>query len=348
MAHAEISRRALLAGGAAVAGATLLPPLASAQGGRVVAPVYPGPWEEAYRAVVLPAAKKNAGIDTVLTPLLALDQIAKVRASRSTPPFDIFLLDPGPAAVAIEDGLIDKLDPSKLKNLGNLPKAFYDDWGVAVAAQIVGIAYNPKKVERPKGWKDLFEPKYYGKVGISGFGTTFGTSSLIEISKLYGGSLTNVDPAFEQLKKWLPHVAVIAQNPVAVNTLFQQGQMDVTYTNFQTVSTLKARGVDIEFVKPETGPITFYTTIHVVKNAPNKDNAYKYIDTILSTDVQAALQKPPHSLLSVNKNVPLQPDMPRDLVKSHDELASFVHHDWKQINPHRAAWIERFNQESRQ
>ena len=342
----EISRRALLAGGAVVVGASLLP-RAAAAAGRVVSPVYPGPWEEAYRAVVVPAVKK-LDVEPVLTPLLALDQIAKAKASRATPPFDLFMLDPGPAVVAIEDGLVEKFDPSRLKNIVHLQKAFYDEWGVAIAAQIVGIAYNPKKVERPKGWKDLFEPKYYGKVGISGFGTTFGTSSIIEISKLYGGSLTNVDPAFEQLKKWLPNVAVIAQNPVAVNTLFQQGQMDVTWTNYQTVSTLKGRGVDIEFVKPETGPITFYTTLHVAKNAANKDNAYKFIDTVLSTEVQAGLQKPPHSLLSVNKNVPLQPDMPRDLVKSHDELASFVHHDWRQINPKRAAWIERFNKEIRQ
>ena len=347
MSTPELSRRTLLAGGALLVTTTALPRRAAAAG-RVVAPVYPGPWEEAYRAVVVPAVKKNADVDTVLTPLLALDQVAKVKASRGAPPVDIFLLDPGPAVVAIEDGLVDKFDPSRLKNIGNLPKTFHDEWGVAVAAQIVGIAYNPKKVERPKGWKDLFDPKYYGKVGISGFGTTFGTSSLIEISKQYGGSLTNVDPAFEQLKKWLPHVGAIAQNPVAVNTLFQQGQMDVTYTNFQTVSTLKGRGVDIEFVKPDSGPIAFYTTIHVVKNAPNKDNAYKYIDTILSTDVQAALQKPPYNLLSVNKNVPLQPDMPKDLVKSHEELASFVQHDWRKINPNRAAWIERFNKEIRQ
>ncbi len=260
--------------------------------------------------MVLPALKKGSDVDTVLTPLLSLDQVAKVKASRATPPLDVFMLDPGPAVVAIEDGLIDKFEPGRCKNIVHLQKAFYDDWGVSVAAQIVGIAYNPKKVDRPKGWKDLFEPKYNGKVGISGFGTTFGTSSLIEISKLYGGSLTNVDPAFEQLKKWLPHVAVIAQNPIAVNTLFQQGQMDVTYTNYQTVSTLKGRGVDIEFVKPETGPIAFYTTLHVVKGATNKDNAYKFIDTVLSTEVQAALQKPPYGLLSVNKNVPLQPDFP--------------------------------------
>ena len=347
MPSRDIPRRALLAGGSVLVGTSLLPRHVSAAG-RVVAPVYPGPWEEAYRAIVVPAMKKHADADTVLTPLLALDQVAKVKAARGNPPLDVFLLDPGPAVVAIEDGLVDKFEPSRLKNIAHLPRAFYDDWGVAVAAQIVGIAYNPKKVDRPKGWKDLFEPKYNNKVGISGFGTTFGTSSLIEISKQYGGSLTNVDPAFEVLKKWLPNVAVIAQNPIAVNTLFQQGQMDVTYTNFQTVSTLKGRGVDIEFVKPDSGPITFYPTLHVVRNAANKDNAYKFIDTVLSTEVQAALQKPPHSLLSVNKNVPLQPDMPRDLVRSHEELASFVHHDWRKINPHRAAWIERFNKEIRQ
>ena len=341
MSSPELTRRTLLAGGALIATTTLLPRRAAAAG-RVVAPVYPGPWEEAYRAVVVPAAKKSADMDVVLTPLLALDQVAKVKASRGAPPVDIFLLDPGPAVVAIEDGLVDKFDPSRLKNIGNLPKTFHDEWGVAVAAQIVGIAYNPKKVERPKGWKDLFDPKYHGKVGISGFGTTFGTSSLIEISKQYGGSLTNVDPAFEQLKKWLPHVGAIAQNPIAVNTLFQQGQMDVTYTNFQTVSTLKGRGVDIEFVKPETGAITFQTTLHIVKGADNVDAAYKYMDTAISADVQAVLQKQPYNMIPINKDVTLVDTLD---IKSIDELTKMVTHDWTKINPQRAAWIERFNKE---
>jgi putative spermidine/putrescine transport system substrate-binding protein len=112
--------------------------------------VYPGPWEEGYRAVVTPYVKRTADVEVITTPLLALDQIAKIKAARANPPLDVFLLDPGPAVVAIEDGLVDKFDPSRLKNIGNVNKAFYDDWGVAVAAQIVGIAYNPKKVERPR------------------------------------------------------------------------------------------------------------------------------------------------------------------------------------------------------
>src|SRR4030095_5738516 len=123
MCRTQISRRAVLTAGAALATTTLLPRNAAAAG-RVVAPICPGPWEEAYRAVVVPTVKKSADVDTVLTPLLALDQIAKVRASRATPPFDILLLDPGPAVVAIEDGLVDKFEPSRLKNAATLPKAF--------------------------------------------------------------------------------------------------------------------------------------------------------------------------------------------------------------------------------
>ena len=37
--------------------------------------------------------------------------------------------------------------------------------------------------------------------------------------------------------------------------LFQQGQCDVMYTNTQTVATLKGKGIDVEFVKPESGAI---------------------------------------------------------------------------------------------
>jgi putative spermidine/putrescine transport system substrate-binding protein len=130
------------------------------------------------------------------------------------------MLDPGPVVVATGDGLIDKFGPGRCKNIVHLKKAFYDGWGVSSSRLVVGIAYNPK-VDRPKGWKDLFEAKYNGKVGSR---LRHHLRHLVADRdlKLYGGSLTNVDPAFEQLKKWLPNVAVIAQNPVAVNTLFQQ------------------------------------------------------------------------------------------------------------------------------
>lgn len=334
------SRRTLLTGAAALGSASLLPAVAHAKGS-VVAATYPGSWEEAYRTVVAPALKKAYDVDLELQPLYAVDQIAKVRAARGAPPFDAFVLDPGPRITGIEGGLFEKFDAKKISNAPNLPAGMIDEWGICVGAQVVGIGYNPKKLPKPKGWKDLLSDPWVSRLGITGFQTTFGTVSLIEIAKAFGGSETNVEPAFVELKKVLPKIAAVG-NPAAMAGLLQQGQCDITYTNIQTVAILKSRGVDIEFVKPDTGAVAFFTTMHIAKGATETDNAYKYFDTVVSKAVGDVLSKPPHNFIPVNKQVVLPPSLP---MTNLDEMSTYIRHDWSKINPLRAGWIEKFNKE---
>ncbi|HTR87707.1 MAG TPA: ABC transporter substrate-binding protein, partial [Reyranella sp.] len=223
------NRRSLLAGATALGGASLLPRLALAKGS-LTAGMYPGSWEDAYRAIVIPALKKKEDVDLEFQSLFAVDEVAKLKAARGAPPFDALVLDPGPRIQAIEAGVLEKFDGKKLKNVAKVPSQFVDEWGICVGAQVVGIAYNPKKVPAPKGWKDLFTDPWVSKLGLTGFQTTFGTVSLVEIAKVFGGSDTNVDPALTELKKVLPKVAAVGQ-PAAMPGLFQQGQCDVMYTN---------------------------------------------------------------------------------------------------------------------
>lgn len=334
------SRRSLLAGATALGGASLLPAIAHAKGS-VIAATYPGSWEEAYRTVVAPALKKAYDIDLELQPLFAVDQIAKVRAARGAPPFDAFVLDPGPRITGIEGGLFEKFDGKKISNASKLPAGMIDEWGICVGAQVVGIGYNPKKLPAPKGWKDLLSDPWVSRLGITGFQTTFGTVSLIEIAKAFGGSETNVEPALVELKKVLPKIAAVG-NPAAMPGLLQQGQCDITYTNIQTVAILKSRGVDIEFVKPDTGAVAFFTTMHIAKGASDTENAYKYFDTVVSKAVGDILSKPPHNFIPVNKDVVLPPSLP---MTNLDEMSTYIRHDWSKINPLRAGWIEKFNKE---
>ncbi len=336
-----LNRRQLLAGAAALGGLGLAGRPAFAKGG-VTAAIYPGAWEEAFRDLVVPALKKTQSVDLDMQALFAVDQIAKVKASRGAPPFDVFVLDPGPRATAIADGLFDKFDPTKLTNLSKLPKGMADEWGVTANAQVVGIAYNPKKFATPpKSWTDLFKEPYVSRLGLTGFQTTFGTVSIIEMAKQFGGSETNVEPFFTEIRKVLSKVAAIGA-PAAMPGLFQQGQCDIMYTNTQTVTTLKGRGVDIEFAKPDSGAIAFFTTLHLAKGATEVENAYKYIDVVVSQAIQGALMKPPYNFIPVNTEVPLGADLP---MASLAEMDKFVRHDWSKINPLRASWIERFNKE---
>ncbi|MGF1651321.1 MAG: extracellular solute-binding protein [Hyphomicrobiaceae bacterium] len=335
----RIDRRSVLAGGAALAAASMLPQPARAAGAMTAA-IYPGTWDETYRRVVAPALKSAHGIDVSFEPLFAVDQLAKVAAARGFAPFDAMVLDPGPRAAAIERGLFEPFDPSKLSNASKVPDGYADEWGVAVNAQIVGIVYNPSKVPKPTKWTDLFEEPYVSRLGLTGFQTTFGTVSLIEMAKQFGGSETDVEPVFKEIQKILPKVAAVT-SPAALPGLFQQGQIDVTYTNTNNVATLKSRGVDIDIAFPESGAITFITTLHIAKGAENIEAAYKYIDTALDAAVQEEMMKPPANLIPTNKDVKLDGLQ----ISSLEELSNFVTHDWSVINPQRAAWIERFNKD---
>src|SRR5262249_62062794 len=97
------------------------------------------------------------------------------------PPFDAFVLDPGPRVTGIERGLFEKFEAKHLSNLARLPSGATDDWGVTIAAQVVGIAYNPKKLPRPTGYKDLLKDPRASRLRMTGFQTTYGTVSIREI-----------------------------------------------------------------------------------------------------------------------------------------------------------------------
>ena len=149
--------------------------------------------------------------------------------------------------------------------------------------------------------------------------------------------------AIEELK---PNLAAVASNPGALATLYQQGQIDIGPGNFNAIQILKARGVPVEFVAPKEGAIAFKTTIHMVKNSPNKEMAAKLIDAALSPEVQAKLMDSPYLIVPTNTKVKMGGEIAKVLAKDHDEMKKkFVFQDWKKINEQRAGWIEKFNRD---
>lgn len=344
----NLDRRQFLGAGAALGALSLLP-RASLAAERLVAATFGGTWSQVHRELLAPYFRKRTGAELTQAVMLATEQIAKLTAAKGgTPPFDVAILDEGPALNAIKLGLIDKYDASKSPNYKDLLPAFQDAWGPSITMQCIGIAYNPKRVkEVPTSWDDLWDPKYKGKVGITSLASTLGTAFLVDINRLAGGDEGNIEPGFQKLKTLLPNVGAVSANFGAHAALFQQEEVDIGVHNFNFVQTLKAKGVSVEFVRVKSGTPGWRTTMHVVTGAQQPDLAHTYIDSHLAADLQSEMQKEPWNVIPTNRKVPMDGLVKQFIAETPADLEKFIFFDWEKINEGRPEWTERFNREIR-
>jgi putative spermidine/putrescine transport system substrate-binding protein len=341
-------RRCLMRAALSLGAMQLFPGLTRAQARPLVFATFTGSWEVAHREVLVPAFRRaNENAQIVLDPMLSVDQIAKVRAAQANPPIDVMLHDPGPALVAIDQGLVAPYPVANSVHYGDLIPAAQEPMGPAGFFQVVGLTYNPETVKTPPtSWADLWKPEFKGKVGITNLNSTLGTGFMVEIARMHGGSEKDIEPAFKQIAALKPSLAAVASNPGALASLFQQGQIDISPGNFNAIQILKAQGVPVEFVAPKEGAIAFKTTMHITKNSPNPDLAFKLIEAALSPQVQARLMESPYLIVPTNAKVEMKGEIAKILAKDQaDLMKKFVFQDWKTINQGRSGWIDRFNRE---
>ncbi len=344
----DLTRRHLMTSAFTLGAMHAFPGLSHAQARRLVFSTFTGSWEEAHKDVLVPAFRKATdNAEITLDPLLSMDQIAKVKASPANPPIDVMLHDPGPALVAIDQGLVEPFPFASSPHYKDLIADAQGEMGPAPFFQVVGITYNPEKMKTlPTSWADIWKPEFKGRVGITNLNSTLGTGWLVEIARSRGGSEANVDAGFKALEELKSNLGAVAANPGALATLYQQGQVDIGPGNFNAIQILKARGVPVEFVAPKEGAIAFRTTIHIVKNSPNKELAAKLIDAALSPEVQGKLMEAPYLIVPTNTKVKMSGEIAKVLAKDHDDMKKkFVFQDWKKINEQRAGWIEKFNRD---
>jgi putative spermidine/putrescine transport system substrate-binding protein len=160
-----------------------------------------------------------------------------------------------------------------------------------------------------------------------------------------GGSETNIEPAFGALKEIIPNVGAIAPSPGALMTAFQQGQVDIGPQFFNNVAALKSRGGDIAFAIPKEGLSVQTMTIVMIKNAKNRDNAKKLMETIFDPDVQRGIEAEPYVMLPTHNKVKLTGQNATLAPSVNDLLAKAHFLDWEKFVDLRPGWVDRFNRE---
>ena len=130
------------------------------------------------------------------------DHLAKIIAQRGmAPPFDVVYLESYQQAQAIDQGLLEKIDPANVPNLKELypQAAVTPGYGPGVIIYSMGLLYNQKEFKRlglpaPTSWKVLWDPKLAGRVGTQDINAVAGQHLLVAAALLNGGDETKVEP----------------------------------------------------------------------------------------------------------------------------------------------------------
>jgi spermidine/putrescine-binding protein len=214
---------------------------------------------------------------------------AKLRAAGGRAEFDVTYMDSQIVKQVKAENLLQPLEPGKLSHWNDLYDVSRDKEAHWVSLMFAGttIAYNTKLVKTaPASWSDLWKPEYKGKLAIPDISGTSGQQFLIAAARLNGGSLDNVEPGFEAIKKLKPNVQMMYTQPDQLIPLFERGDIAIAVWYTDRTGAAASKGVPVAAAYPKEGAIGIVPTVSVPKGTQKKDLAQKYIDVLLSPEGQ--------------------------------------------------------------
>ncbi len=118
---------------------------------------------------------------------------------------------------------------------------------------------------------------------------------------LAGGSIDNVDPGIEKLKKIKKNAAFWFTSDPQARKALAQGEVSVMVTSSSTVKTLADQGVTVKMVSPKPAPIIF-EGVTILKGG-KEDLAAQFVNYVISQQWQKTITEV-WNMGPVNKNVP--------------------------------------------
>jgi putative spermidine/putrescine transport system substrate-binding protein len=284
------SRRIFLAGAAgAIAAPTILRSGPARAEDSLVFVGWGGTAQKLYDEAVLQPIARKLGIKLInaygpdLAKLKAQVMAGKVE-------WDIMSLTGAMAVGAERDKLVEPIDYSIVTNAEQLSLTkreaclpWYLYWG--------GIGYDPKRFapgKFPTTWPEFWDVKKFpGRRGLRNR-----PDEILEVALLGDGVAPkdlyplDVDRAFKSLDRIKSHVAHwIAQTQQTVS-LIQSKEIDFNYLYKGRVLSAQAEGVSIDVA--DEYPLISTTLVAVAKGTRNKTNSMRFLNEMLSPEMQAA------------------------------------------------------------
>lgn len=290
--------------------------------------------------------KEMCGCDVEFETGNNADRLGKLTA-RGGKGVDVIFLTDSYSQVGIENGVFQKIDRSKLSNIDDIYEIARDPqggYGPAYTVGRIGLVYDSAKVEPITKWEDLWREDLAGSISLPNITTTAGPMFVVQAGTVAGvDAYEDADGAFAQIEKIKPNVVKNYNTGSEMVNLASTGEITVTMTQDFTLRSLKEAVPTMEWAQLEDGDIAVLNTLNIPTGAENVELAYKFIDFVLSQEVQ---QKEAEQGVDapINMKVELTDEQAANWTYGQDEIDALNTMDYAKMNAAKTDWIDRWNE----
>jgi spermidine/putrescine-binding protein len=312
----------------------------------LVVGIFGGSFVDNARKCHAPAFEKATGATVKYVLGSSVQTAAKLRAAGGRAEFDVTYMDSQIAKQMKAENLLQPMEPNRVAHWNDLYEASRDPGHQWVSLMFAGttIAYNTKLVTTPPtSWADLWKPEFKGKLAIPDISGTSGQQFLIAAARLHGGSLDNIDPGFEAIRKLKPSVQMMYTQPDQLIPLFERGDIAVAVWYTDRTGAAAAKGVPVAAAYPKEGAIGIVPTVSIPRGSQKKELAQKYIGVLLSPEGQLCYAQNQFAG-PTNTKVQLPPDLAK-LLPYGDIVRRMYFPDTDVVARKLPGWAERWGRE---
>jgi spermidine/putrescine transport system substrate-binding protein len=236
-------------------------------------------------------------------------ELTLLTAERDHPLTDICTVAGSRLHQFVEAGIIEPIDTARLRNWGRINKLYAGaDWnrvngavtGVPLVIGANVLVYDTREVApAPDGWGAMFDARYKGRV-------TYDIEDFLLCTMLFQGAdpsfvsylsqparaAAAVNAARDQLIRTKAQVVRFFDEGSELQQLLTGGDAVLAQTYASTPGRLILAGQPFRRVVPKEGTPAYVYTFAIVRNAPNRDAAYRFLDAMLGAPgMEAALTR---------------------------------------------------------
>lgn len=301
---------------------------------------------EKMNANIIEPFKKICGCDVQFETGNNADRLGKL-AARGGKGIDVIYLTDSFSQQGIEQGLFDKLDRAKLPNVAKLYDLAQDPqggYGPAYTIGRVGIVYDSAKMKPLTSWNDLWRDDLKSAITLPGITTTAGPMVVMEAGKHAGvDAFADPDAAFKAVEALKVNSAKNYNTGSEMVNLISTGEASVALAQDFTLASLQKAVPTMTWATLSDGDIATLNTVNIPKGSEHKDLAYKFINFILSNEVQQAEAEQGVDA-PVNTEVKLTPDVAKLWTYGPEAVAKLNRIDYAKMNEAKSEWIDRWNE----